>query len=141
MKWKEISCRKQKDLRQLMRRNKICERDLEEKFIRSSGPGGQNVNKVASCVVLIHLLSGFRVKCQKHRTQGLNRYEARVQLLQKIEKYKKLKALKIKELKEKEKRQKRKRPKFLKEKILEKKHQQSQKKELRRKIRTTDYEG
>ncbi len=137
--WKEISSNKQKELRHLMRRNKVFERDLEEKFVRSSGPGGQNVNKVASCVVLVHLFSGFRVKCQKHRTQGLNRYEARLQLLQKIEKHKKLKVLKIKQLKEKEKRQKRKRPKFLKERILEKKHKQSQKKELRQKIRTIDY--
>lgn len=63
----------------------IREDDLEEKFIRSSGHGGQKVNKSATCVYLRHIPTGVDVKCQKTRSQGLNRYYARVILCDKIE--------------------------------------------------------
>ena len=65
---------------QLRRRMKSCglfEADLEEKFIRSGGPGGQKVNKTATCVYLKHVPSGLQVKMQQERTQGLNRFFAR----------------------------------------------------------------
>jgi protein subunit release factor B len=64
----------------------IREVDLDETFVRSGGKGGQNVNKVATCVVLVHRPSGIAVKCQRERTQALNRYRARVMLADKIEK-------------------------------------------------------
>jgi len=63
----------------------VAEADLLEQFIRASGPGGQNVNKVATCVVLTHPPSGISVRCQTARSQGLNRYHARVRLADKIE--------------------------------------------------------
>ena len=63
----------------------VKESDLDEKFIRSGGPGGQNVNKVATCVQLKHLPTGITVKIQKDRTQGVNRFLARRSLLSKIE--------------------------------------------------------
>ena len=63
----------------------IREEDLEESFVHSGGKGGQNVNKVATCVVLVHRPSGTAVKCQKARTQGLNRYLARQLLAEKLE--------------------------------------------------------
>ncbi len=63
----------------------IREDDLEESFVTSQGKGGQNVNKVATCVVLFHRPSGVRIKCQQERSQGLNRYLARKQLADKIE--------------------------------------------------------
>jgi protein subunit release factor B len=63
----------------------IREDDLEESFVTSQGKGGQNVNKVATCVVLFHRPSGLRIKCQQERSQGLNRYLARKQLADKIE--------------------------------------------------------
>ena len=63
----------------------IREQDLDEKFVHSGGKGGQNVNKVATCVVLSHGPSGTQIKCQKARTQGLNRYLARQLLADRIE--------------------------------------------------------
>src|ERR1700759_1199438 len=63
----------------------IREDDLEESFIHSGGKGGQNVNKVATCVVLVHRPSGIAVKCQRERTQGANRLVARRMLADKIE--------------------------------------------------------
>ncbi len=63
----------------------IREEDLVEKFIRSGGHGGQNVNKVATCVYLKHLPTGTEVKCQLERSQALNRFLARRILTDKIE--------------------------------------------------------
>lgn len=63
----------------------ILEGDLQETFVTSQGKGGQNVNKVATCVVLVHRPSGVRIKCQQERSQGLNRYFARKLLADKIE--------------------------------------------------------
>jgi protein subunit release factor B len=59
--------------------------DLEEHFVRSGGKGGQNVNKVATCVVLRHVPTGVMVKCQQERSQALNRFLARRLLLDKLE--------------------------------------------------------
>lgn len=58
----------------------LREEDLQEKYVRSSGPGGQNVNKTATCVHLVHVPSGLAVKMQRERSQRLNRYYARKQL-------------------------------------------------------------
>jgi protein subunit release factor B len=63
----------------------IREDDLRETFVTSQGKGGQNVNKVATCVMLVHAPSGVAVKCQKTRSQGLNRYLARQLLADKLE--------------------------------------------------------
>jgi protein subunit release factor B len=62
----------------------IREKDIEEKFIRSSGRGGQKVNKTSTCVYLRHLPSGVEVKCMKERSQVLNRFLARRELVEKI---------------------------------------------------------
>jgi len=51
--------------------------DLEEQFVRSRGRGGQNVNKVSTCVILRHVPSGVVVRCERARTQGMNRFLAR----------------------------------------------------------------
>ena len=113
---------------------RILKKDIEEKFIRSRGKGGQNVNKVATCVQLKHIPTGVSVKCDKYRTQAKNREEAYRLLEEKIEQ--KEKSLIRKQIAEKEKsrRQKRKRPKALKEKILEEKKKNSEKKRLRRSL-------
>lgn len=63
----------------------LAEADLEEKFVRSSGPGGQRVNKTSSCVYLRHRPTGLEVKMQRTRQQGLNRFYARRRLCELIE--------------------------------------------------------
>ena len=68
-----------------MRRFSIWESDLEERFIRSPGPGGQNVNKVETGVYLKHLSTGVEVKMTSSRSQAMNRYSARKALAAKIE--------------------------------------------------------
>jgi protein subunit release factor B len=75
---------KAKALVEAMGKAGIYERDLRETFIRSSGAGGQNINKVATCVRLVHAPTGLAVKCQNARTQALNRFLARRRLLEKI---------------------------------------------------------
>lgn len=63
----------------------VREEDLEEQFIRSSGKGGQHVNKTSTCVYLKHKPTGVEVKCMRERSQSLNRFLARRELLEKIE--------------------------------------------------------
>lgn len=120
-----VSPSKQKELEARFARLGIREQDLEESFVRSSGAGGQNVNKVSTCVFLSHPKSGFEVKCQETRSQGLNRYYARKLLCEKIEQ-KILGDQSAREQKrEKIRRQKRKRSKRAKEKMLQAKHHRS----------------
>ena len=80
-----VSAEKERQLIERMAALDVREEDIEEQFVRSSGAGGQNVNKVSSCVLLHHRPSGIRVRCQKERSQGLNRFLARRILLEKIE--------------------------------------------------------
>ena len=80
-----VSPEKEQALVERMARLGLREADIVEKFIRSGGHGGQNVNKVATCVYLKHLPTGTEVKCQEERSQALNRYLARRILADKIE--------------------------------------------------------
>lgn len=129
-----VSLDKEKALSERMKNLGVLETDFEESFIRSSGPGGQKVNKSSTCVYLVHLPSGLSVKCQRERSQILNRFLARRLLLDKIERQQKGFIAKEKEKLEKIRRQKRKRSKRAKEKILTNKHHKSEKKSLRGKI-------
>ena len=80
-----VSLEKQEQLAARMTALGVREADLEESFVRSGGHGGQNVNKVATCVMLLHVPTQLRVKCQTTRQQGMNRLLARRMLLDKIE--------------------------------------------------------
>jgi len=62
----------------------LREEDIEEHFIRSSGAGGQHVNKSATCVHLRHRLTGIEVKCMRDRSQSINRFLARRELACKL---------------------------------------------------------
>lgn len=129
-----VSAEKEKAIAARMQELGVSENDFEESFVRSSGPGGQKVNKTSSCVYLVHTPSGLAVKCQRERSQSLNRHLARKLLLDKIELRQKGFIEKEKEKIEKLRRQKRKRSKRAKEKILIAKHQQAEKKVLRGKV-------
>ena len=80
-----VSAEKEQWLRRQMETLGIREEDLEEKFVRASGRGGQKVNKTSSCVYLRHLPTGIEVKCMKDRSQSLNRFLARRELVKRME--------------------------------------------------------
>ena len=80
-----VSFQKETALLKRMVENDLAESDLEEQFIRSGGPGGQHVNRTATCVYLKHLPTGMEVKMQQARSQGLNRYYARKRLCELVE--------------------------------------------------------
>lgn len=80
-----ISEEKNKWLKERMETLAIFEKDIKEKFVRSSGKGGQKVNKTSSCVYLKHIPTGIEVKCMEDRSQSINRFLARRELVERID--------------------------------------------------------
>jgi peptide chain release factor len=126
-----ITQEKERSLQEKMEQLGIKESDIIERFIRSRGHGGQNVNKTSTCVYLKHVPTGIEVKCQRERSQSINRFLARRILVEKIENMIRGSESEERQRIEKIRRQKRKRSKRAKEKVLELKHIQSRKKQLR----------
>jgi len=123
-----VSPQKEEALRREMRTLGIRERDLDETFVQASGPGGQNVNKVSTCVVLVYRSTGLLVKCQKTRSQSLNRFHARRILLERVASGLEKAKSKATQERERVRRQKRRRSRRAKEKLLQDKHHRSEKK-------------
>ena len=114
---------KEAALREKMEKLGIRESDFHEQFTRSRGKGGQNVNKVETCVWLKHGPTGLEVKCQRERSQALNRFLARRILVDKIEAKIRGEASAAEQRIEKLRRQKRKRSKRARMKMLDDKRQ------------------
>ena len=135
-----VGLEKEKRLREKMSSSGILEEEIEENFVRSHGPGGQNVNKTSTCVYLKHIPTGLEVKCQRQRSQALNRYLARQILIKKIENLILGQLSLERQHIEKVRRQKRRRSRRVKLKILETKRRHAQKKNLRAKMRDIEIE-
>src|SRR5882672_2598772 len=116
----------------------IREDDLDESFVTSGGKGGQNVNKVATCVLLVHRPSGLFVKCQRERTQGANRLIARALLADKIEEQRLGKQSARQQEAERVRRQKRRRSRRSKQRMLADKRTNAAKKSARGRVRGDD---
>lgn len=112
----------------------IKEEDLIEQFIKGSGKGGQKRNKVSSAVTILHQPSGIRIRCEKERSQSINRYHARHQLCDRVEQIRTGKILEKDRAISKIRRQKAKRSKKAKLKILAEKSLTSKRKKLRSKV-------
>ena len=115
-----------------MRSLGIREADLEERFIRAGGSGGQKINKTSACVYLKHTPTGIEVKCQSARSQALNRFLARRLLADKIESLVLGRESEARKKVEKIRRQKRRRSRRARDKMLKNKKLHSEKKALRR---------
>jgi protein subunit release factor B len=131
-----VSPVKERYLAARMRLLGIRDADLEEKFIRSSGRGGQNINKTSTCVFLRHRPSGISVKCQEERSRALNRFLARRRLVERIESARLGRLSAEQQRTEKIRRQKRRRSRRAKAKMLDEKRIHGKKKALRRTVRS-----
>ena len=108
--------------------------DVEESFKRSSGPGGQNVNKVSTSVTLTHRPSGVQVSVQDHRSQLSNRLLARERMIATIKEQRASARAALKHEREKIKRANRPKPRGLKERILKQKKHRGETKKMRGRV-------
>jgi len=126
-----VSIEKRRALAERMERLGLAEADLDEEFVRSQGAGGQNVNKVSTCVMLTHRPTGIQVREETARTQGLNRFLARRRLCEKMEERREGRRRAADKLRQKIRARKRRRSRRAKERMLESKKRRAEKKKFR----------
>ena len=107
---------------------------VEEAFIHSGGAGGQNVNKVATCVQLRYAPRNILVKMQEHRTQASNRLAAWKLLAAQLQRARDREALERRAARERKRRQNAQRPRGVKKQFVELKRRQSQKRRERKSV-------
>jgi protein subunit release factor B len=118
----------------MIRAKKLEESDIEEIFSRSSGPGGQHVNKVSTAVTLHHIPTGLSVTVSDSRSQAMNRQTARRRLVGKIAEAAKEKKQSLLADAARERRRKATRSRATKAKVLESKRRRSETKKMRGKV-------
>lgn len=126
------------DLLALAEELKLQPEEVEERFVRGSGHGGQKINKTSSVVQLIHLPSGIEVKMQKHREQSKNRLSAWKFLILKLEEKEKGEESRITKAAFKIRKQKKRRSKRAKEKMVGEKRDRGVIKEHRKEVRSAE---
>ena len=72
-------------LRERFARLRVRPEEVDERFVRGSGAGGQKINKTSSTVCVVHRPSGVEVRCQRERSQSVNRLLAWTELAEKLE--------------------------------------------------------
>jgi protein subunit release factor B len=112
----------------------LREEDLRESFARSSGPGGQHVNKVSTAVTLTHLPTGLSVTVSDSRSQSMNRGIARERLAEKLAERRTARSNQLRSEAAKARRQKARRSLSEKRKLVEGKRHRSEIKSGRRRV-------
>ena len=114
-----------------MKRLGLREGDFTETFTRSSGPGGQHVNKVSTAVTLTHTATGISVTVQDSRSQSMNRRLARERMLDEIERRRKERVAARRAEAALQRRRNSPRPRGVKERMLESKKRRGATKRMR----------
>lgn len=134
----KVNSEKEAELAARMDKLGIRESEIDEHFIKGSGPGGQKINKTASCVYIKHLPSGKEVKCQAGRSQALNRFLARRELCEIFEQELLGKKSAIQQAQEKIRRQKRRKSRRQRDKMVKDKFARATIKSGRKKVTSHD---
>ncbi len=109
--------------------------DVEERFIRGSGPGGQKINKTSSTVWLRHRPTGLEVRCQQERSQAANREQAWRELCGKLEARVRAAKAAVVDAREEERRRNRQKSRGQKARMIESKKHRAKHKAKRGRVR------
>jgi protein subunit release factor B len=112
--------------------------DVEERFVRGTGPGGQKINKTSSTVWLRHGPTGVEVRCQRERSQADNRAAAWTELADRVEQRRRLAAAAVEQAREKERRRHRQKSRGQKARMVAEKKHHARHKALRGRVASDD---